>query len=821
MHRLGRKFLTLAAVVSCLSVVAASSQSPSATPQTSQRPIGLPEGSQVDVPVVRDSSGRIVPGKNDAAPAAVPETPVVVRELAPAARPPDAVSPKAGVIPKTPQASATAKPSDGARKAPSQAPRVAAYPAAASIPRDALLRADCDLSRTAQSLDDAPSGSWIELANSQMRNILLKRDDPLVTRGVWGTSGSAAVITAWNSGAFDGCNWYFVGGGHSDYGGNEVYAFDVASAHWSRLTDPTPYKPSSPTNQCPGIADTRFPVPAHAYDGLIYSPLTKSLFLWSSAIFCDTNDTYAGAVAQNPATGVNEVWEFVPATREWRWLHPAPPPDYYPKTAIDPITGVVVYCKKHGCRIFDPVRRNYSEINQTPGFRGWMSFGNATVDSKRRQVVMLGESQIIVGRINDLAVEPLRLVKETLALGDLRTYGIAYDEKRDMYALWSGNREVYKVNPETWDITLDASSGKNVPVSATRGVYGRWAYVPRLDAFMGMDNVDQGFWLYRLSDDGKPVVEIELRTCHPNGKCSIYPTLQEALDKAIPGDAVILPAGEYRQSAIVRVPNITIRGETGTAGERAHLVGSVYGDKAALVIDAPNITIENIECSMIDVSDGNGACLRLQQPDVTIRNVYFHDNQQGILGGTGGKVVIENSVFERNGNIGRAHGVYISGDVQLLEFIGNSVLSTRGFGHGLKSRALRNVIRNNVIAGLDGDDSRAIDIPNGGEIVIADNILQKGPRSDNTDMIGIAREVSKGLHKTNETLIENNVIIFDIPKRGVVITSSSPTPVILRDNTVVGAATTGDGVRPGDKNRFYSDRRSAGLPAFPHLPAKP
>ena len=80
--------------------------------------------------------------------------------------------------------------------------------------------------------------------------------------------------------------------------------------------------------------------------------------------------------------------------------------------------------------------------------------------------------------------------------------------------------------------------------------------------------------------------------------------------------------GLYREAVEVNVPNITIRGDPG-----AHVTGEALNGKGAFVVRAKNVTIEGIECSGISVRDGNGACIRLEAPSLTVRNVYFHDNE--------------------------------------------------------------------------------------------------------------------------------------------------------------------------------------------------
>ena len=61
-----------------------------------------------------------------------------------------------------------------------------------------------------------------------------------------GTQGMSAVFSTWNGGAFaptlgsHGAMLYF-GGGHFGYDGNSVFAFDVGSRSWIRLSEPAPY----------------------------------------------------------------------------------------------------------------------------------------------------------------------------------------------------------------------------------------------------------------------------------------------------------------------------------------------------------------------------------------------------------------------------------------------------------------------------------------------------------------------------------------------------------------------------------------------------
>ncbi len=264
------------------------------------------------------------------------------------------------------------------------------------------------------------------------------------------------------------------------------------------------------------------------------------------------------------------------------------------------------------------------------------------------------------------------------------------------------------------------------------------------------------------------------------------------------GDILVLAPGEYREAAVLRNSGVTIRAEAG-----AHMIGVAAEGKAALVIKGDDTVIEGLECSEISVPDRNGACIRLEGRNLTLRNVYFHDSEQGILGG-GGRILIEESRFERLGKNGRAHGLYVWGDEVILRR--TWVLSSKSQGHEVKSRAKRTVIEESVIASLDGEDSRLLDISNGGEVVIRNSVLEQGPKSANNEMIGLGYEGLR--YEDNDVLIENNIILVDRPRSKIV---GGPQPAVVHNNVIVGGKQ-----RPG--NSWYRDRSEAGLAAYPFLP---
>ncbi len=280
-----------------------------------------------------------------------------------------------------------------------------------------------------------------------------------------------------------------------------------------------------------------------------------------------------------------------------------------------------------------------------------------------------------------------------------------------------------------------------------------------------------------------------------------FHSFNEAITSLSDGDRLHIEAGEYREGAILTANSVTI-----TAAEGAALRDTAVDGKAALVILGNDTVIEGLECSGISVPAYNGACIRLRGRNLILRNVYFHDSQQGLLsGGEVGEVIVEDSRFERLGAIGRAHAIYMSGGDHLI-VRRSRLLSSQDEGHEIKSRARKTTIEDSVIGSELGRDSRTIDLPNGGEIRIVNNVIQKGPHSANPDLIGIALEKDLQQHPVGNIVITGNTLIMDRPGRVL----HSLIPIEMVGNVIVAGS-------PQTGNKWYPDRVAAGLPPAPAL----
>jgi len=289
---------------------------------------------------------------------------------------------------------------------------------------------------------------------------------------------------------------------------------------------------------------------------------------------------------------------------------------------------------------------------------------------------------------------------------------------------------------------------------------------------------------------------------------SIVSTLQQAFDKVSLGGVIKIGPGTYKMAGTLKGKHrVAIYGSLGTIFD-----GVAAGGKATFVLASDDITMEDITCRNVSVKDQNGACVRFEGTNLTLRRVHFENSENGLLANAkSGNILIEDSVFDGNGAGGRAHGMYINGGQITVRRC--KIINTKNEGHGIKSRAKQTIIEDSIIASLDGNDSRLIDISNGGVAVIRRNLLVEGAKTVNWQLLSFGVEGAR--YDTNMMKVEDNVIIGD--REGgselLLVGDGMPTPVVRR-NVVVGRIKYD---WPTD-NFFYANRKETGLPPAPELP---
>lgn len=266
-----------------------------------------------------------------------------------------------------------------------------------------------------------------------------------------------------------------------------------------------------------------------------------------------------------------------------------------------------------------------------------------------------------------------------------------------------------------------------------------------------------------------------------------FGNLAEAVEAIGESDGTILIAPGTYSDCVVQT-----KGRVAFVARQAGTVtfdGGVCEGKATLVLRGRGAHVEGIRFTHEEVSDGNGAGIRLEGGNLTVVRASFIDAQCGILSGDDvpGAITVDRSTFAGLGKDPRgngAHAMYIGRSVSLK--VTNSRFERGTGGHYIKSRARR-------IEVLDSsfDDSRgkmtnySIDLPNGATGRIAGNAFVNGLGKENrTTFISVAPEgretSSAGL------LIENNKawLVPNYPWQTAFVANWTSDPIIERNNTL-------------------------------------
>ena len=291
------------------------------------------------------------------------------------------------------------------------------------------------------------------------------------------------------------------------------------------------------------------------------------------------------------------------------------------------------------------------------------------------------------------------------------------------------------------------------------------------------------------------------------GPGQTYATPCSAIGAAQAGDVIQVDAsGSYSgDTCSWSTDNLTITGINGRA--KIDITGVTPSEEKGIftIEGTASATIENFELSgaAISSADGNnGAGIRHQGLNLTVRNCFIHNNQDGILGtpatANTGTVLIENSEFSANGaGDGYSHNMYIGDYAQFtLQY---SYSHDANVGHLVKSRAYTTyVLYNRLTDEVGGMASYETDIPNAGTAYLIGNVIEQSMTTQNPTIVSFGEEgVPAGTDRVIETLpagydthlfVVNNTILNTLGS-GTFVNDATTTPAILTNDIFYNGGT--------------------------------
>jgi hypothetical protein len=263
-----------------------------------------------------------------------------------------------------------------------------------------------------------------------------------------------------------------------------------------------------------------------------------------------------------------------------------------------------------------------------------------------------------------------------------------------------------------------------------------------------------------------------------------FSTIPAAINAAQSGDTIQVDAGTYANQYAHITKDLTLTG----VGGRVEMTstGLIPNGKGILITDA-NVTINNFDFSGAKVADHNGAGIRDQSGNLTLNNDGFFNNEMGVMTGNSGRgsVTVNNSEFGDNGTIAAGsigHGLYV-GRIQNLT-VNNSYFHGDIKGHEIKSRADNNVIENSRVYDFNSTAGYTIDLPEGGNALIKNNVIEQGPNSPNYTIISYGEEGN--LNPGTNFVVNNNTIINDIAGHGTGVRNATSVTAHISNNEIFG-----------------------------------
>ncbi|MFT7569829.1 MAG: hypothetical protein ACI9JL_000852 [Paracoccaceae bacterium] len=382
---------------------------------------------------------------------------------------------------------------------------------------------------------------WVKLNTNSFQDVWT----PAELRA--GHGNPRSVIQAWGAATWDSNrhDYIFTGGGHANYGGNEVYRWSSSTLEWERSS-----LPSEIVNVQGGQYETidgfeNTPISSHLYDNLEFldgadrmvsfggaayntggafittdGSANTGPYFWNPAL---ANPNQVGGLTGSHVDPVNNTG--IVGGEMWENRRTSESSDPHPSRTLNGVTDYAVVDGEEVVFVGEGDRHLYkytvpdvgdaSQDSWEQVGRFWNAYSGAGAGAYSSDdnifVRTAGNAFTYwdldtAGPRNDNVLFTPTDVSGGFVLDT--TFGMEYDPVRDRFVLWNGEADVWYLSaPDTgpdatgWEIERAPTvSVQDVPTtpSVFTGVLGKWDYVDDYDIFVGVvDDITGDVWAYK------------------------------------------------------------------------------------------------------------------------------------------------------------------------------------------------------------------------------------------------------------------------------------------------------------------------------------
>jgi Bacterial Ig domain len=285
------------------------------------------------------------------------------------------------------------------------------------------------------------------------------------------------------------------GGGHNDYSGNEIYAFNLNTLKMTRANNP-----ANPTPTCSDAFSNGTPSSRHTYGGTVYIPTADVMFVFGGVPYCPSggfiSDSWALALSQVGSSG----------TGGWTQLNPKivgnggnGPSNQFGNSQMqyDPNTGLVILNEStYGLWSYNYSTNTYTSLNTGVSDIGLHQ--GTVIDPVHKLFLRFGD-----GSGQAINIAPGSGYTETqlkmtgcsgLSGGSLagNNPGLQWDPVLQVVVGWPNfGPGVYLYNPatdscttQTYSASAPPDSGMTGSPSTTNGTFKRFGYFPAAGVYV-------------------------------------------------------------------------------------------------------------------------------------------------------------------------------------------------------------------------------------------------------------------------------------------------------------------------------------------------